>query len=470
MKIIKSKSEALKYLYGYIPKGKEYIFPAGLGLKRTIYLLKQLGEPQNKLKVIHIAGTSGKGSTSFFISTILGCLGFKVGLSVSPHLLDIRERIQLNNQLISQNEFIKYLNEISQAVEKTSKTKYGVPTYFEILVSLAYYIFHKKGVDYAVMETGLGGMFDGTNVVKRPDKIAVITKIGHDHTGILGKTLDKIAFQKAGIIKHGNIVITPKQHPKVLEVLAKATLIQKSKLYLVDRKNIKNLSLVPAPSFDFGYLNESINNIKLRMLGSFQVQNCSLALATIIIVSQKDGFYVDIERIRKSLANCLFLGRMQKIEIKGQTLIIDGAHNPQKMSMFIRNLIRYYPNQKFMFLIAFKRSKDYRDILRYVVPFADMIIVTSFFNQTKSQGMVTIAEDVNVIAQTLKDLNYDNFVLCEDNKKALAKLLVDKQIVKVITGSLYLLSDVYPILNEVKLTSLKRKMHTSKQVILEVRQ
>jgi folylpolyglutamate synthase/dihydropteroate synthase len=116
--------------------------------------------------------------------------------------------------------------------------------------------------------------------------------------------------------------------------------------------------------------------------------------------------------------------------------------------MFIKNLIRYYPYQKFVFLIAFKRGKDYKDILRYVVPFANKIIVTSFFNQTKSQGMVTIAEDMNVIAQTLKDLSFNNFVLCEDNKKAVLKLLSSKSMVKIVTGSLYLLSDVYPILND----------------------
>lgn len=448
MNKIKSYDQALKYLYKYIPLGNEYKFPGNFGLKRTKYILKQLDNPQNKVKIIHVAGTSGKGSTSFFLSEIIRALGFNVGLSLSPHLLDIRERFQVNNELISETMFCEYLNEIQLVIDRAKKTKFGSPTYFEITVVLAYYIFAKLNLDYAVIETGLGGLYDGTNVVDRPDKLAVITKIGRDHTKILGKTLDKIAYQKAGIIQSGNTVLTINQNNRVLDVIKKEASRKKAKTFVIDTSNSRIITLVPQPKFDFKFLNTSFNNISLKMIGSFQVQNFSLALSAVILLSRKDRFPIDIEKVKESLTNVLFYGRMQRMEIKGHNVIIDGAHNPQKMSMFIKNLIRYYPYQKFVFLIAFKRGKDYKDILRYVVPFANKIIVTSFFNQTKSQGMVTIAEDMNVIAQTLKDLSFNNFVLCEDNKKAVLKLLSSKSMVKIVTGSLYLLSDVYPILND----------------------
>ncbi|MBN1168539.1 hypothetical protein JXA63_01475 [Candidatus Woesebacteria bacterium] len=448
MKMIKTNTQAIRYLYGHIPSGRKYIFPGGIGLKRTLYLLKLLGSPQNKLKVIHIAGTSGKGSTAFFISTILRSQGFKVGLSVSPHLLDIRERFQINNNLISQKNFIDCLNEIIPAVEETSKTKYGTPTYFEILVVLAYYIFCKLGVDYAVMETGLGGMLDGTNVVSRRDKIAVITKIGHDHTKILGNTLDKIASQKAGIIKPGNIVVTTKQHPKAFGVIKKAAIKNQSKMYVLDRKNVKELSLVPKPTFTFNFENRTIEDIKLQMLGSFQVQNCSLALATAILLSGRDKFILDEKKLKRALGEVEFLGRMQKVVNKGEMIIIDGAHNPQKMKEFTKNLQIYFPDQKFIFLLGFKRGKDYKNILRYIVPLADKIIITSFFNQTKFQGMSVLSEDTKKIAQVLETIGHKKYEIFERSEDALKALIKSKNRVKVITGSLYLISEVYPFLQK----------------------
>lgn len=444
IKIVTNK-QALDFLYDHIPVGRNYVFPGGVGLKRTKHLLKLLGSPQDKLKVIHIAGTSGKGSTSFIISTILGSQGFKVGLSLSPHLLDIRERFQINNKLISKEEFVKYLNEIVPAVEKTSKTKFGAPTYFEILVSLAYYIFQKVGVDYAVMETGLGGMLDGTNVVSRKDKIAVITKIGHDHTKILGNTLYEIALQKAGIIKPNNVVITTKQQFRVLRVFEKAALVNNSKLYVIDKNNTKNISLVPNPTFTFKFNDLLLKDIELKMLGSFQVQNCSLALAVVILLSRRNKFLLDGKCLKESLKNCLFMGRMQKVIKDGHTIIIDGAHNPQKMKEFTKNLKIYFPKQKFVFLIGFKKGKDYKNILKYIVPIAEKLFVTSFFNQTKFQGISVLSENPQNITRILEDLSFKKYEIYKNNGDALKALIKHKGAVKVITGSLYLISEVYPL-------------------------
>ncbi len=441
--MITTKQQATAYLDKYIPKDRDFKFPGELGMQRTAYLLKLLGDPQNKLKVIHIAGTSGKGSTSYLISIILRSLGFKVGLCVSPILVDTRERFQINNQLIAEQEYFACLDKIIFAVTTLSQTKFGPPTYYEILVALTYYIFQKEQVDYAVIETGLGGLLDGTNVATRQDKLAVITQIGLDHTAILGKTLEKIAFQKAGIIYRGNTVLTIKQNPKVLRVIEKQAQAMQSKYYVIGPKNIRRSSLLPAPKFDFSFMDRLLKSISLRMKGSFQIQNCSLALATAIILSHRDGFDLDNKRIQAALAVAEFPGRMQEIKINGQTIVVDGAHNPQKMRMLAKNLKNYFPEQKFSFMIALKRGKDYKEILRLVIPIASRIIVTSFKDQTQKQGSNATAEDAKAISQLFHTLCFKKYVLYRDSHVALKELLKEKGSIKVITGSLYLISEIY---------------------------
>ncbi len=167
---IKTLSQFEAYLKTRIPT-REALFVGDLGLQRAKYFMRLLGNPQNKLKVIHIAGTSGKGSTAYLTSQLLQSQGFRVGLSISPHIFDIRERIQINNQLPTEKLILGYFNQILPTIEKMEKCRYGTPTYFEILVGLAYYIFAKEKLDYAVIETGLGGRLDGTNTVTNKNKI-----------------------------------------------------------------------------------------------------------------------------------------------------------------------------------------------------------------------------------------------------------------------------------------------------------
>lgn len=444
MKIIRTEKQALHYLFEFIPKGKVFIYPGHVGVDRTKYLLKLIGNPQNIPKFIHVAGTSGKGSTAYYISTLLRSFGFNVGLGVSPHLLNMRERFQVNNRLISKQEFCTYLNDIVPQIEKASNSKLGRLTYTEVTTALAYYIFFRSGVEYVVMETHLGGLFDATNAIERSNKLAVITRIGHDHTHILGRTLKEIAFQKAGIIKKHNMVVTTQQHPRVLEVIKQVSLVKNAKLYIVNGKETKIKFLMPVPQFDFSYLKKTIRNVTLRMLGSFQVQNCSLALAVVVLLSKRYKFNVSTIKVKNTLKHALFPGRMQEFKINNQTVVIDGAHNPQKMAMFTKNLTLYYPQQKFTFLLAFKKGKNYRDILRYIIPLAKKIIVTPFFNQTKFQGFANFAESPLAIVKILNRLDFKNYCICDNSENALGALLQDKETIKVITGSLYLLSEVYP--------------------------
>ncbi len=447
---IRTFQESEQYLYSFIVKDPKKRFPGELGLRRAKYLLSLLGNPQNKLKVVHVAGTSGKGSTSYLTSIILRSLGFKVGLHLSPHLIDIRERFQINNKLLNQSQFCRYLNLIIPSIEEMKKSKLGPPSYFEILVALAFLIFWREKVDFSVVEVGLGGLYDGTNVVTSDNKLAVITKIGFDHTQVLGKTLGKITAQKAGIIMKKNTVISIWQNRQVRRVIEQTIKKQRAELFYVkEKQNYKNISAdLKKTSFDFYFLKERQKNIELGLLGLYQVENCSLALAVIIILSEKYGFKLNFYKIRKILGKAYFPARMQIIRTKTRTIVLDGAHNPQKISSLIRSLKSLYPKKKFAFLFACLKTKDYKRMLKHLTRLAQRIIATSFHLDTFD--MMHISERPEKITAVLKKLNFFNYKIVTDPKQALnyaLKRSVESQII-VVTGSLYLIRAIYDELRQ----------------------
>lgn len=450
MKKIQTLEQARKYLYTFVPKEKEYKFPGDFGLKRTKHFLKLLGNPQNTPKVIHIAGTSGKGSTAFYTSTLLRCHGLKVGLHVSPHLIDIRERFQINNNLLSEGVFVKYLNEIISKIEELSTSAYGNPTYFEISVVLAFHIFSKEKVNYAVVETGLGGLLDGTNVVDAKAKVAVITRIGHDHTDILGKTLDKIAAQKAGIIQNNNPVITLSQHRFAQKVIEKTAKLKKTAVMVIKKsRNYKNIAIKDHKvSYDFTFLDFQLKDVELNSAALFQVENSSLALAVVLFLSKRDYFKINPARVLKALGSAVVMGRMDMLKINKKIVVLDGAHNPQKMSVFIASLEKEFPGKAFQFLIAVKKGKDYREMLNYILPVAKNITVTTFFN--KKQGFIVASQEPKIIMQHLYKKNFLDY---SENKKpitAFQNLVKSAKDPIVVTGSLYLLSEIYSYLRKSK--------------------
>ncbi|HLL61269.1 MAG TPA: Mur ligase family protein [Candidatus Nitrosocosmicus sp.] len=534
---IENLKQAQEYLNQYIPQGS-FKFPGDVGIKRTKYLLNLIDNPQNKIKVIHIAGTSGKGSTAYYTSHILQCLGFKTGLHVSPHLVDVRERFQINNQLINERDFCNYLQEIIPMIEKVSEADLGRITFFEVTVALVYYIFWKEHVDYAVVETGLGGLYDATNVVDSENKLAVITKIGFDHTEILGDTLYKIAAQKAGIIQKRNTVITIWQDEEAMKVIEEEVQKKNGKLYIVSQTGSHFFSSELASRHNFGTSNSSCDHsknrglhqnylaqtatfdqnvspyfmshdnketltqfltfhfsfldksfdVKLREMAEYQIENCSLALASAIYLSERDKFGFDIIKVTDVLKKVHFKGRMDvyllneldsvprsfsssdakamedrhsslSIEASAKldelvppnslagekVLVIDGAHNPQKMEAFSKSLITYFPYQKFTLLLAMKSGKDYKETLKHILPYAEEIVITSYNIPTK-QGMAgVVSEDPEILKYKIVELGYENIRTIPDIKEAY-KYILQKQNNVVITGSLYLVSEVYPYL------------------------
>jgi len=439
---IKTFSQAKQFLYSHLPKKINKKFPDQLGLDRTKHLLYLLGNPQEKIKVIHIAGTSGKGSTAYLTSLLLTKGGYKTGLFLSPHLIDIRERFQINNSLVSKKKLIKYLNQIIPSIEKVKKTKFDSPTYFEILTAVAFLIFYQEKVNYAVVETGLGGTYDASNCINRKDKIALITKIGFDHTQILGEDLKEIASNKAGIINQGNIVFSARQHKTIQNILKTKTDQKKGRFfYLHQIFRFTNLQLnSKQTSFVFQFQKQKPLKISLSLVGKHQAENCSLALSAIMYLLQRDGLKIKLKTIQTILKTASFPGRFQILSFRNKTLIIDGAHNPQKIKAFIESLKTIYPNHRFNFLLAFKKKKDYKKMLKYIIPLAENVFLTKF--KTKKQDLLPKSIEPKIIRSYLIKQGFKNCQIIKNSQQTLPKLLDRSKKTLVITGSLYLVGEI----------------------------
>lgn len=448
---IKNFLEAQSYLYAHIPKNPGTIFSGGLGLKRIKFLLQLLDNPQDKLKVIHIAGTSGKSSTSYLLSLLLSCVDKRPGLFISPHIINIRERIRINNINITEDQFVTILNEIIPFIERVEESEFGTPTYFEILTALAFYFFWREKADYAVIETGIGGLLDGTNVVNETNKVCVITKIGMDHTEILGKTLYEIAKQKAGIITKNAIVITPEQEPDAISVIKNLVKNNRAELFIlkpeINYKDIKESQDKTVFTFDF--LKTHLARVSLGLLGKYQAENCSLALSTLILLSQRDGFTINEKKIRNTLKQVNFLGRLSRYHINGKMIIVDGAHNEQKMESFIQTVTQLYKGEKFNFLLAFKAGKDFVPILKHIIPVSNQIIATSFI--VAEQDWFYDSVNPEKIEQALEQLGFFHYRTILNPKEALEELLKAKDKTDIIiTGSFYLISTLYEEISRIR--------------------
>jgi len=445
---ITSLKEVEKFLFDQIPSYPKK-FPGELGLSRTKHLMGLLGNPQEKLKVIHIAGTSGKGSTAYFMSHLLNHSGFKVGLTLSPHLVDVRERFQIDGNLLPEKKVVAYFNDFLPVFNKMRDTQFGTPTYFEIVQAVAYMIFEKEKVNYAVVETGMGGTYDATNVVKNPEKICLITKIGLDHTKILGANTHDIAEQKAGIIQKGNVVFTIDQRPKVISVFTRTCAQKQAKLFQIKREiNYTNAKILEdGITFDFKFDDIVINNLFVSVYAFYQIQNVSLAFSAFIYLVKRDQIPFDVEKVREALKKSYFPGRFDKKKIKGKTLVIDGAHNPQKMRAFLDSLVKVFPGKKYNFVIAFKKGKDYKKMLLQIRPLAAKIYITSFFVQSDTKENLSMEEAL--IAKSLKKLGFDDTIL-EHNPAKCLKLALNGagNLPTIVTGSLYLVGETYKALAE----------------------
>lgn len=389
-------------------------------LERIKPLMSFLGHPENNIRTIHIAGTSGKTSTAYYISSLLSQSGNKVGLTISPHVDKINERVQINNRPLNESIFCEQLEKFLKLVQQS-----GIkPSYFELMCSFSIWLFDKYKVDYAVIETGVGGLYDATNVINNEDKICVITDIGFDHMSLLGNTIEEITSQKIGIVHDHNDLLMYQQSPQIMSVINNWVKVHNDHLHLIkenqERENFKNIK-------------------SFKNLPDFQKRNWLLAYSVYRFIAQRDSLKsLDIQQIEES-QQIIIPARMDKRISNNKIIIMDGAHNFQKMSSFISSYINQYPNTKPAILLAFKNDKDYLQTLPLIKNLASEIIVTTF---KTSQDLPVLSTDPEEIANQLLKIGTKNVSVEKDNMKAYIKLLKSSSKHLIITGSFYLISQV----------------------------
>ncbi|MFB6801837.1 bifunctional folylpolyglutamate synthase/dihydrofolate synthase [Peribacillus butanolivorans] len=403
------------------------------GLSRMETLLTKLGNPQEGLKYIHIAGSNGKGSTLHYIKEILLAEGIRVASFTSPYLIRMNEQLKINTDEISDNDFVAAFQELWPIVQEMDSAGNG-PTQFEILTAMAFSYFSKKEVDLVLMETGLGGRLDTTNVIQ--PLLSIITSISLEHTNILGNTLAEIASEKAGIIKSGAPIIsgvTAEEPAKVIEEKAASADVPYYQLgrdfYVNDVKQSKH-----GQSFSISLDNRSIRNIDLQMLGRHQIDNAALAVAAVMLVIEG----IDEKSIRKGIGEAKWNGRFEKISDE-PLVIIDGAHNPAGIEVLIETLKTHYPDYTYRFIFSSFRDKDYSKMLHMLEKEAIEIIITEFNHER--------AADAEKLYQ---QSSHENKSIDKDWQSAIRKgrqKTGEKEIL-VITGSLYFLSLVREFISE----------------------
>ena len=358
------------------------------GLERITSLLEHLGNPHRTLKVIHIAGTNGKGSVCKYISSILEKAGYRVGLYLSPHLERFSERIVVNDQEISEEDLTMLIAEIRPVVENM-KQQNNTPTFFEIVTALAFLYFERRAVDYAVVEVGLGGRFDATNVVT--PLVSVITNISLEHTDLLGKDLTSIASEKAGIIKNHVPVVTAATQEAQETIRNLATGLN-APLVCV------NQTMWNRTSFQGKHQTFLIHGsfkdycVKTSLLGRHQGENIAVAIAAIEQL-QVNGVYITDNDIVEGIAAASNPGRMEIVSEK-PLILLDGAHNPAGMHMLARTIQEDFSAQRLILVLGVLKDKDIISMISTIVPLADIVIVTKSTNP-RAIDPLTLQEIVN---------------------------------------------------------------------------
>ena len=425
--------ESLKYIE------ETHKFGIRLGLDNMSKLLELLGNPQDKLNVIHVAGTNGKGSTCSFITSMLKECGYKVGLYTSPYLETFTERIRINGENIPQEDVARIVTLIREKIDQMVSEGYSYPTEFEIVTTMAFYYYCEQNVDFVALEVGLGGRYDATNIIKKSD-ISVITSISLDHVGILGDTVAKIAYEKGGIIKENGIAVVYDQSDEAKNVI-KDICKEKNAKYIevkFDDVNIKK-SDINSQIYDCTVMGQRYEDLEIQLIGDHQINNSILALSAIEILKELKYLNINEDDIRKGLINTRWPGRIEKL-MDNPTFIIDGAHNEDGARSLAKAIEKNFKGKKGTLLIGILEDKDIDGVLEILMPYFNKVITTTPDN------------DRAINCEVLKDKiskYIDNVVSIENIEDAVNYTLKDAKEDDVIisAGSLYMIGTVRTILN-----------------------
>ncbi|MEJ8554751.1 bifunctional folylpolyglutamate synthase/dihydrofolate synthase [Tepidibacter sp. Z1-5] len=427
-------NEALEYIHG------TYKFGRVLGLDNITKLLSLLDNPQDDLKIIHVAGTNGKGSTCSFINSMLISGGYKVGIYTSPYLESFTERIRINSENIEESELARVTEIVKSKVDNMVESGFNHPTEFEIVTAIAFYYYKEQNVDVVVLEVGMGGRFDATNVIKKP-LINVITPISIDHTDYLGDTLAKIAYEKGGIIKDDCEVV---MYPQDKESEAVIKEIVKEKNCTLTMANIENKEItqmdVLGQVFNCKVKDTVYNNLEIQLIGKHQVNNAIVAINVVRILRDKYGFEISDKDIYEGLKNTKWPGRIEVLT-KEPLFIIDGAHNVDGAKSLCNTIDNYMGDKDITLVLGMLKDKDVRTVCEILIPRCKNVITTNP-NNPRAMKADELKEIVN-------DLNKE-CASCDDIEKAvkLAIKKTDKNSVIICAGSLYMIGDIRSIVKK----------------------
>lgn len=333
-------------------------------LNRTQNLLSMMGNPEKKLKFVHIAGTNGKGSTAAMVASILTKAGYRTGLYTSPYIYRFHERMQIDGEQIADEDLV----EIAEMVKPLADSLDQHPREFELVCCIAFEYFARKNCDIVVLEVGMGGAFDATNVINCPE-VAVITNIGLDHTDFLGNTLEEIAETKAGIFKEGGHAVVYRGTPGVEAVFERICAEKNIKLHKADFDGLVNKSRsLFGQTFDCGNRKE----IELPLLGEHQMFNASVVLSTVDALTEQ-GWKITEDHIREGLKHVTWPGRFDIVS-RDPLFIIDGGHNPQCIEALVKNIRDYLTDRRVIALVGVLADKDYADMFRPVMELVEQFV------------------------------------------------------------------------------------------------
>lgn len=427
--------EAVEWINSLIPFG---IRP---GLERIELLMERFGNPERRLKFIHVAGTNGKGSTCAMLTSVLLEAGFDVGTFTSPYIEKYQNRLKYNNEDIADETLVELTNRLRPVVEEIASTPLGSPTMFEVSVALAFLYYGTVTYpDVVVLETGLGGRLDVTNIVT--PILSVITNIGHDHMDILGNTIEEIAFEKAGIIKAGVPVVTAVEQPEALEVIRKAAVTKKSALYVMGEqfRYEPKQRVEDAQTFSFTGPFRALDDITITMNGVHQLKNAAVTVMALEVLRTYLAFIIDEDLLLAGMYKAAWPGRLEMIR-RNPRILIDGAHNPEGMATLAQALKDTYSYKRCHIVMGMLSTKHHPDALRHILPLADTVIFTepNFRKKLAASELAAIAKEV--LGEQEKQ---PEFVIEPDWRSALAKLqsITSADDLGVVTGTLYLIADV----------------------------
>jgi dihydrofolate synthase/folylpolyglutamate synthase len=408
--------QSLAYLEGLKLRGVQ------LGLGPISRLLDRLGNPQDEYKTVLIGGTNGKGSTAAVLSSILAKEGIQVGLYTSPHLCDFRERIRVNGRMIEEEILCSLIDEVR------GKSKEDI-TYFEYATALAFLYFSRCKVDIAVIEVGMGGRLDATNLVS--PETSIITNISLEHQEYLGSDLKSITREKGGIIREGGICITASTSRKVIDTLQEICLQKGAVLYRVG----KDMRVRRSANGRFSYhgINKRYRGLTLSLTGSHQIANAALALATVDLLAGK-GVSIGDTSVIEGVRDVRWEGRLELVS-SDPRIVVDGAHNPAGIATLCKSLVSDFSYRRLIIVFGALRDKDYVGMLKRLLLLADTLILT----RPRGERAAPADDLLSAISPY-----HDHIEVLEDSNEALARasLLAGRDDLICVTGSLYLVGEI----------------------------